>query len=120
MDNIKRQNDYLMDYLMDEYMRQHLLDEIERKRKGFFRIWFQIIERSAIISLLHPPKEKTQKRKKEKRKTSLHYCALGINISFFFTFSSKFQFIVSHWMREADAVYSCDCVRMVRHSTSIN
>jgi hypothetical protein len=23
-------------------------------------------------------------------------------------------------MREADVVYSCDCVRMVRHSTSIN
>ncbi len=53
---------------MDEYMRQHLLDEIERKRKGFFRIWFQIIERSAIISLLHPPKEKNPKKKKRKKK----------------------------------------------------
>jgi hypothetical protein len=25
--NNKRQNDYLMDYLIDEYMRQHLLDD---------------------------------------------------------------------------------------------
>jgi len=110
-----------MDYLMDEYMTQHLLDEVERKRKGVLSNLVSNYREECNHFTITSAKRKTPKKKKrQKEKTSLHYCALGINISFFFTFSSKFQFIVSHWMREADVVYSCDCVRMVRHSTSIN
>lgn len=31
-----------MDYLMDEYMRQHLLDEVERKERGSFEFGFKL------------------------------------------------------------------------------
>jgi hypothetical protein len=74
-----------MDYLMDEYMTQHLLDEVERKRKGVLSNLVSNYREECNHFTIASAKRKNPKKKKRQKEKP--HSIIALLVSTFHSFS---------------------------------